>query len=106
MSVFYVSPTNHQSVYLFLFTEQLSVYLNIYLEPSVGIRAQAHFPPRLLRSNYNWHPKLSKRPTVQGLFGSRANGKRVNSKIFAPVTSDVWTLIRSIKYNLIKKLIT
>jgi hypothetical protein len=36
----------------------------------------------------------------------RANGKRVNGKIFAPVTSDVWTLIRSIKYSLIKKLIT
>jgi hypothetical protein len=36
----------------------------------------------------------------------RANGKRANGKFFAPVTSDVWTLIRSIKYSLIKKLIT
>jgi hypothetical protein len=36
----------------------------------------------------------------------KANGKRVNGKIFAPITSDVWTLIRSIKYSLIKKLIT
>jgi hypothetical protein len=36
----------------------------------------------------------------------RANGKRANGKIFAAVTSDVWTLIRSIKYSLIKKLIT
>jgi hypothetical protein len=36
----------------------------------------------------------------------RVNGKRANGKIFAPVTSDVWTLIRSIKYSLIKKLIT
>jgi hypothetical protein len=36
----------------------------------------------------------------------RANGKRANGKIFAPITSDVWTLIRSIKYSLIKKLIT
>jgi hypothetical protein len=35
----------------------------------------------------------------------RANGKRANGKIFALVTSDVWTLIRSIKYSLIKKLI-
>jgi hypothetical protein len=29
-------------------------------------------------------------------------GKKVNGKIFSPVISDVWTLIRSIKYNLIK----
>jgi hypothetical protein len=31
---------------------------------------------------------------------------RANGKTFAPITSDVWTLIRSIKYSLIKKLIT
>ena len=37
--------------------------------------------------------------SAKGLFGSRG-------KIFVPVTSDVWTLVRSIKYNLIKKLIT
>jgi hypothetical protein len=36
----------------------------------------------------------------------RVNGKRANGKIFAPVTSDIWILIRSIKYSLIKKLIT
>jgi hypothetical protein len=43
---------------------------------------------------------------TEGLLGSTSNGKKVNGKIFARVTSDVWMLIRSIKYSLIKKLIT
>jgi hypothetical protein len=43
---------------------------------------------------------------VRACLDPRANGKRANGKIFAPVTSDVWMLIRSIKYSLIKKLIT
>jgi hypothetical protein len=38
----------------------------------------------------------------RGCLDPPPNGKRANGKIFAIITSDVWMLIRSIKYSLIK----
>jgi hypothetical protein len=49
---------------------------------------------------------ISSKGLVARPLGLGPNGKRANGKNFVPVTSDVWTLIRSIKYSLIKKLIT